>query len=94
MQTILNCGENKDYVICTGKLTSLLDFIKTTYSKLDLNWENHVFIDEGLKRKNEISKSIGNPLPLEKDLKWKATLSVDEIINKLLENKIKDQKLY
>ena len=94
MQIILNFGRNKDYVICTGRSTSLLDFIKITYSKLDLNWENHVLIDEGLKRKNEISNSIGNPLPLEKDLKWKATLSVDEIINKLLENKIKDQKLY
>ena len=54
----------------------------------------HVLIDEKLKRKNEISKSIGNPLPLEKDLNWKAKLTVDEIINKLIENKIKDQKSY
>ena len=94
MQTILNYGKNKDHVICTGRSTSLLDFVKITYRKLDLNWEDHVFIDEKLKRKNEISKSIGNPLPLEKDLNWKAKLTVDEIINKLIESKIKDQKSY
>ena len=94
MQTILNYGKNKDHVICTGRSTSLLDFVKITYRKLDLNWEDHVFIDEKLKRKNEISKSLGNPLPLEKDLNWKAKLTVDEIINKLIESKIKDQKSY
>ncbi len=93
MQTILNYSHNKDHVICTGRLTSLFEFINITFSKLNLNWENHVFIDERLKRNNEISKSFGDPLPLEKDLKWKAKITVDEIINKLLENKMKEQRL-
>ena len=93
MQVILNNGDNKDHVICTGQLTSLLEFINITYRKLNLNWEDHVLIDESLKRKNEISKNFGNPEPLEKSLKWKAKLRIDEIITKLLEQKMKEKIL-
>ena len=91
MQIILNCNQNNDYVICTGRLTSLIDFIDITYSKLNLNWKDHVVIDNELKRKNEISHSFGDPKPLEKDLQWKAKFSIDKIITALLESKLKNQ---
>ena len=93
MQIILNYGENKDHVICTGKSTSLLEFLDITFSKLNLNWKDHVIIDESLKRKNEISKSFGDPTPLDHQLKWKATVFIDEIITNLLEEKMKDSFL-
>ena len=91
MQILLKNTDNQDHVICTGKLTSLLEFIDITFNKLNLNWEDHVIIDESLKRKNEIPKSFGNPNPLEKILKWKAKSNIDEIITKLLEHKMKDK---
>jgi len=62
---ILYYSKNKEYVIFTGRSISLLDFIKITYGKLDLSWEDHVFIDE--------------------------KLTIDEIIDKLMENKIKEK---
>ena len=92
MQILLKNSDNQDHVICTGKLTSLLEFINITFNKLNLNWEDHVIIDESLKRKNEIPKSFGNPKPLEKMLKWKAKSNIDEIITKLLEHKMKDRE--
>ena len=91
MQIILNCNQNNDYVICTGILTSLIDFIDITYSKLNLNWEDRVVIDNKLKRKDDISQSFGDPKPLEKDLKWKAKFSIDKIIAALLESKLKNK---
>ena len=94
MQILLKNSDNQDHVICTGKLTSLLEFINITFNKLNLNWEDHVIIDESLKRKNEIPKSFGNPKPLEKMLKWKAKSNIDEIITKLLEHKMKDRETY
>ena len=94
MQIILNYGDNKDHVICTGELTSLLEFIDITYSKLNLNWQDHVCIDESLKRKNEVSKNYGNPKPLEEKLKWKSKININEIISKLLEHKMKAEKSF
>ena len=93
MQIILNSPNNKDYVICTGQLTSMIDFINIAYSKFNLNWQDYVSIDESLKRKNEIAKSVGDPIPLSKDLKWKAKLNINEIITKLIEYKIKKNYL-
>ena len=92
MQILLKNSDNQDHIICTGKLTSLLEFIDITFNKLNLNWEDHVMIDESLKRKNEIPKSFGNPKPLEKMLKWKAKSNIDEIITKLLEHRMKDRE--
>ncbi len=93
MQIILNSVDQEDYVICTGKLTSLIDFINIAYSKFNLNWQDYVSIDESLQRKNEITKSYGDPSPLAKELKWKAKLKIDEIITKIIEYKLDNNYL-
>tara|TARA_Y100000994_G_scaffold38412_1_gene29235 strand:- start:268 stop:1227 length:960 start_codon:yes stop_codon:yes gene_type:complete len=85
---ITEASKIEDHVICTGKLTSLMEFIKIAYGKANLNWEDHVIIDDKLKRKNEIPQSFGDPEPLEKKLNWKAQLNIEEIINKLIEFKL------
>ena len=94
MQNLLKYGDNQDHIICTGKLTSLQEFINITYSKFNLNWEDHICVDKSLKRKNEISKSFGDPEPLEKKINWRAEIKIDEIITKLLEQKIKEKKTF
>tara|TARA_B100000945_G_scaffold318805_1_gene324480 strand:- start:8015 stop:8974 length:960 start_codon:yes stop_codon:yes gene_type:complete len=88
---ITEASENEDHVICTGKLTSLMEFIKIAYRKANLHWEDHVVIDDKLKRKDEILQSFGDPEPLEKKLNWKAQLNIEEIITNLIEFKLKTQ---
>ena len=92
MLKITEASKVEDHVICTGKATSLIEFVKISFRKLGLNWEDHVVIDNKLKRKNEILQSFGDPDPIEKKLNWKAKVSVDEIITKLLEQKMKYTK--
>tara|TARA_B100000579_G_C22840494_1_gene861203 strand:+ start:410 stop:1402 length:993 start_codon:yes stop_codon:yes gene_type:complete len=86
---ITEAAKSEDHIICTGKLTSLMEFIKIAYSKLNLNWKDHVIIDDKLKRKNEILQSFGDPMPIYKKLNWKSQVDVEEIITKLIEFKIK-----
>ena len=78
MQIMLNSENNKDYVICTGKSTSLIDFINIAYSKFNLNWQDFISIDESLKRRNEIMNNFGDPNPLEDELNWKAKVNFEE----------------
>ena len=89
MQLITNSELVNDYVICTGKLTTLKDFAKTTFNLLNLNWENHIIIDERLFRKKDIKRSFGDPSRLSSDLNWKATIKVEKIIEKLIDAKNK-----
>ena len=87
---VTEASKIEDHVICTGKSTSLLEFVKISYGQLGLNWEDHVKIDNQLKRKDEILESFGDPEPIEKKLNWKAKVNLEEIITKLIDFKIEN----
>ena len=88
IQLITRANQFRDYIVCTGKKTSLKDFIEKVYDKLNLDWQEHVVVDKNLFRPNDIRVSWGNPDKLFNDLGWKATIFIDEIIDKLIEAKL------
>jgi len=89
MQIIARADSLKDHVICTGKSTKLKEFIQIVFNKLNMNWEDHVTYNKDLYRDTDIKISFGNPKPLEEDLNWKAKVSLEECINKLIDYKLK-----
>ena len=84
---ILN-KSNKDHIICTGQLTKLIDFISITFAKFNLNYNDHVVINEKDIRQTDIKQSFGNPEPFYNEFEWKAKLNIDEIIQRLIESKL------
>ena len=90
MQIINRANDIKDHVICSGKLTSLREFLSKAYQALGLNWEEHVEIDTSLKRDTDIKKSLGDPKPLFDSLNWKAKIYIDKVIELLIEENMKN----
>ena len=88
IQLITSATNIEDHVICTGKLTSLTEFIDIAYKKVNLNWQDHVIIKDSLKRENDISQNVGDPNPLKEKLKWEAKVNIDQIVTKLLEKQL------
>jgi len=88
MQLIARASKISDYLICTGRKTSLKYFIETVFQKLNLDWKEHIVIDKNLFRPNDISVSWGNPDKLFNELGWKASIFIDEIIDKLIKANI------
>ena len=84
VQIMMNSNKIEDQIICTGKLTTLKEFIKITFDKLGLDWKDHIFSDKKLFRNSDIKQSFGDPQKMEKDLGWKAKVSINEIIEKLI----------
>jgi len=91
MQVIARAKNLQDQIICTGKATTLKDFLDKTFKLLNLNWQDHIEIDKNLKRKNDVSKNYGDPRLLFKVHNWKAEISIDEIICKLLNQQMKQK---
>jgi len=90
---VMNRNKNlKDQIICTGKSTKLKKFINLVFTKLNLNWRDHVVVDSDLFRKGEINKSYGDPNQMKNDLDWKAKVDLETIIEKLIEFKLNSQK--
>lgn len=75
-----------DFVIATGRTTSLKDFIKITFELLGLNWKDHVEVDELLLRPTDISVGLANPRKAKDVLGWEAKVKIEEIIQYMLDN--------
>ena len=49
-----------DFVIATGKTISLVQFVEKVFTFFDLNWKDHVDVDESLLRPSDIKCSKGD----------------------------------
>ena len=87
-------SNNTDQVICSGRLTSLNEFVSMTFEKLDLNYQDHIIISSDNIRKSDIFKSFGDPKPFYDQFQWKAKLKISEIIDNLIEEQLKQKKTY
>lgn len=84
MQLILRAKDLNDQLICTGRLMALEAFVATVFSRLGMDWKDHVDLQPGLRRPTDIAVSFGDPLPLQQALGWTATIDVDGVIDRLL----------
>ena len=83
MWQILQQKKPKDYVIATGHLSSLQDFVANAFQAVNLDWEQHVISDSSLIRPNEVKSIYGNPEKANKDLDWKASIFAAEIAHRM-----------
>lgn len=84
MWLMLQQEKAEDFVIATGKTTSLEEFIHLTFSQLGLDWKDHVVVNEQLMRPTDISVGLANPQKAHKILGWKADVSIDQLIKMML----------
>lgn len=91
-----------DYVIATGKQTSIREFIELTAQELNwgpIKWEGDgvneigrrsdnnkivIRIDPKFFRPSEVNSLLGNPLKAYKQLNWKPTTSLKELISEMV----------
>ena len=81
-----------DYVIATGESYSLLDFIKTTFEHINLNWNDYVVTDNSLLRPTDLKYGSANPEKAFKVLGWKAKFNMKDVVKKMLNNELENLK--
>jgi GDPmannose 4,6-dehydratase len=85
MWLMLQLENPDDFIIATGKTTSLEDFINITFKLLGLNWKDHVVFDNALIRPTDINLGLANPTKAKNILKWEAKIGVEEVIKLMLD---------
>ena len=75
-----------DLVIGSGKMYSIKDFLNLTLKKLKLDKNKIVINNKNLIRFNDIKAYRSNPSLANKKLKWKNSLNLNEIVNKMINN--------
>jgi GDPmannose 4,6-dehydratase len=79
MVRILEAGRPDDFVIATGQLHTVRDFVEIAFNELDLDWAKHVEEDFTLIRPQK-SRLVGDSTHLRTVTGWKPTVSFEEMV--------------
>lgn len=77
-----------DYIVATGVSNSLERFASLIFSQAGLEFKNHLITNKNLYRPLELKTTRLNPQKAEKELGWKSRHSIEEIVFKLMHNKL------
>lgn len=74
-----------DYVISTGNTYSVYDFLKLAFGKVDINYKDHVEIDEQLYRPAEVQYLRGISDKARKVLRWQPEYTFEDLVYEMVD---------
>jgi GDPmannose 4,6-dehydratase len=86
MWAMLQHSEPKDYVVATGRTTSVGDFCKLAFDCVGLNWEDYVETDPAFHRPAEVELLCGDASKARKELGWQPRVSLEELVSMMVES--------
>jgi GDPmannose 4,6-dehydratase len=90
MWRMLQHDQPDDYVIATGETRKLSELVASVFAQLDLDWLDHVDIDETLYRPTELQRVELNPARARERLGWAAQSKMDDVVSHLIACALKE----
>ena len=75
----------EDFVIATGKAHSVRNCLEVAFDQAGVAIDDHVEIDESLKRPAEVDQLIGDPSKADRVLGWKPETSFEQLIRLMVD---------
>jgi GDPmannose 4,6-dehydratase len=85
MWRMLQRDRPDDYVIATGRTTTVREMCRIAFAHVGLRHEDHVVCDPQFMRPAEVDILLGNPAKAERELGWKATTSLEQLITMMVD---------
>ncbi len=85
MWLMLQQDEPEDYVIATGEQHSVREFVETAFSRLGLNYHDHVIIDPQLLRPADVETLLGDAAKARRKLGWSCQVKFKELVHEMVE---------
>jgi GDPmannose 4,6-dehydratase len=85
MWLMLQQDEPDDFVIATGRTTTVREMCKIAFSHVGLNADDHVVIDPEFFRPAEVDILLGKPDKARKKLGWVAETSLEDMIKEMVD---------
>ncbi len=89
MWLMLQQDKADDYVIATGIMRSVREFLEAAFDMAGLKWDEHVVIDEAYMRPAEVDELRGDASKAKKQLGWAPTTTFDQLVHEMLEHDLK-----
>jgi GDPmannose 4,6-dehydratase len=85
MWTMLQGAQPDDYVIATGTTHTVQRCAEIAFSRVGLDWRDHVVIDDSLKRPAEVDSLVGDATKARRELGWSPTVTFEELIELMVD---------
>jgi len=86
MWLMLQQDQADDYVIATGEMRSVRDFVAAAFAMVSLDWQKYVIVDEAYMRPADVHELRGDASKAMKLLGWKPKTTFDELVREMLEH--------
>jgi GDPmannose 4,6-dehydratase len=80
MWLMLQQDKPDDYVIATGRTTTVRDMCRLAFEHVGLDYHDHVVVDPKFLRPAEVDVLLGNPAKARERLGWVARTSLETLI--------------
>lgn len=78
-----------DYVVATGRTTTVRDMCRIAFEHVDLNYEDHVVIDPKFYRPAEVETLLGDASKAHEKLGWKPKTDLEALIRMMVDADIR-----
>ena len=89
MWLMLQQPQPDDFVVATGRTTSVRDMMKIAFDHVGLDLEDHVVIDPAFHRPAEVDILLGDPSKARDKLGWEPKISLEEMMVEMVEADLK-----
>ena len=89
MWLILQQDQPDDYVIATGVMRSVREFVEEAFGLAGLDWRKYVVVDEAYLRPSDVHELRGDASKASAKLGWKPRTAFAEMIHEMLEYDMK-----
>ena len=85
MHLMLQQDTPDDYVVATGRTTSIRAFCEMAFGHVGLNWQDHVVTSVDLLRPSEVDVLFGDPSKAQQHLGWVAETRLEDMVAEMVE---------
>lgn len=74
-----------DYVVATGRTTSVREFCRLAFAHVGLDWEAHVTVDPAFLRPAEVDVLLGDARRAREALGWVPEITLEQMVGEMVE---------
>jgi len=90
MYLMLQQDKPEDYIIATGEMHSVREFLELAFETVGLNWQEYVEMDRDLFRPAEVYELKGDITKIKKNLGWEPKIKFEQLVKLMVENDLQE----
>jgi len=85
MWMMLQQDKPDDFVVGTGEMHSVREFVEAAFERVGLDWQDYVVVDPKLYRPAEVDQLLSDPTKARTKLGWQPTVTFKDLVHEMVD---------